>query len=292
MPNTIIQRRLIRRSLLDPVVRNYRDVVLPALGLSLPSTIVKPLDVFVKGCRKAGIWSKMLEVNMYPVSGSVAIVGTPLQLGPTGPDSGLYQWSNRGGNFVDGDVTINGVAGNASTKAFVTGIRPSGTFSSANSAGLTVYVSTIDTVGYDAGGYGTSGVNPLLGIAANASSNFRADCWDNNGVSSLASAAPNLAGFYSASRISATDFRSYFANSTNAFAQKSINTNASAQTWFGGAGNNNLCVCGVEFSGTLVAATARRQSFFCAHEGLTAVETQALFNLVQAFLIAKGGGFV
>lgn len=278
--------------ILDPVVRNYRDVVLPALAIGpLSDNAILAMNSFVLGCRADGTWAKMKEVNCFPAAGSVAIAGTPLLLGPTGADAGLYQWSNRAGAFVDADVTINGVAGNASTKAFVTGIRPSGTFSSANSAGLTVYTSTLTTVGYDAGGFNAAGT-ALFGIGSDSGGTFNGDCWDPAVVSSLTPASPALAGFYSISRISAVDFRSYFANSTNAFAQQAVNATPSGQTWFGGAGNNNLIVCGVEFAGTLVAATARRQSFFAAHEGLTATETLALFNRVQKLRVDLGGGFI
>lgn len=277
---------------LDPVVKRYINLVLPAIGAApLSKSVVMALNKFVRGCRSDNIWNKMLEVNCYPIAGSVSVAGTPIQLGPNGANSGLYQWANRAGAFVDADVTINGIAGDASTKGFITGIQPTLTFSSANSAGLSVYVSTHTNTGYDAGAFNLAGT-ALFGIGSDSANVFNGDCWDVATNSSLTPASPALAGFYSMSRTTATDFRSYFANSTNAFAQKALNTTASAQTWFGGAANDDLIVCGVQFNGTMVASTARRQSFFCAHEGLTAAETQLLFNRVQTLRMNLGGGFV
>lgn len=279
---------------LDPVVKNHLNVVMPATSQVFEPQLIKPFDELVKGLRRDGLWDDIWELNGYMSSGgtgAVGMCGTPQKIGPTGADSGLYLWSNRGSAHVDGDVTINGIVGDGSTKAFVTGIRPSGTFSSANSAGLSVYVSTHTTTGYDVGGFNAAGT-ALFGLGSDSGGTFNGDCWDPAVVSSLTPASPALAGFYSISRISATDFRCYFGNGSNPLAQIAVNTTASGQTWFGGAGNNNLLVGGVEFQGTMVAATARRQSFFVAHEGLTFARTQLLFNRVQTFLIRKGGGFV
>lgn len=276
--------------ILDPVVRNYRDVVLPSLPAGpLSDTAILALNSFVLGCRADAVWAKMLEVNCYPAAGSLSIAGTPLLLGPSGPRSGLYQWSNRNGNLVDGDVTINGVAGNGVNKAFLTGIRPNGTFPSADDAGVSVYVSTI-TAGaeYDMGGYGTSGVNPLFAMAVNNAGNFRGHAWDNVGVApELLSAAPNLAGFYSISRVGALDFRSYFGNNANPLAQQAVSLLASNQTWFT---DNNIDVMGIEFAGTLQLPTTRRQSFFAVHRGLTLAETQKLFSRVTTLRTSLGGG--
>jgi hypothetical protein len=295
MPNPVINRRvLVVNSGLDPVVKNYINVVLPAIAApALSKVSVVALNKFVKGLRSDNVWPKMREVNCFPYAGvgSFAIATAPLLLGPSGANSGLYQWSNRAGAFLDSDFTIDGVAGNGTTKGFVTGIQPTLTFSSANSAGLTVYTSTNTTTGYDAGAFNLAGT-ALFGIGSDSGNTFNSDCWDPAVNSSLTPASPGLAGFYSMSRISATDFRNYFANSTNAFAQKAVNATPSAQTWFGGAANDDLIVCGVQFNGTMVAPTARRISFFAAHEGLTATETQLLFNRVQTLRMSLGGGFV
>lgn len=277
--------------ILDPVVRNYRDVVLPSLPAGpLLDTAILALNTFVLGLRADGLWSKMLEVNCFPAAGSISIAGTPLLLGPSGPKSGLYQWQNSNGNLVDGDVTINGIAGNGTNKFLWTGIRPNGTFPSADDCGIDVYLSTINANSeYDAGGYGTSGVNPLFAIAANNAGNFRGHAWDNVGVApELLSASPNLAGLYSISRIGALDFRSYFSNSTNPVAQQAASLLASNQTWFT---DQQIGVLAIIFAGAPVLLSTRRMSYFAVRRGFTFAEHQLYAPRVQALRVALGGGF-
>lgn len=294
MRGLAIQDTAFLGEILDPVVRNYRDVVLPGNPVSTPlsATELVALNSLVLGCRADGIWSKMIEFN--PFLGAQGADTTtalkPLILGPDGATNGAFSWT--GGGIAS--VSVNGALGSG-TGGSLMGLRPSNAYPSANSAGITLYVSTMTAAGLiiDCGAFsGLQAASLLCNYDLGAGAITQGLIWDSAGGAGagdnlVKTPASGLAGFYSMSRTAANVAKLYFANSTNAFAE--IATTASNnQTWFNGvqmmmfAANN----------GAAFFPSVRRYSFAAWHAGLTLIETQALFNRVQAFRQSVGGGFL
>src|SRR3981189_222734 len=86
--------------ILDPVVRNYRDVALPGAPASTPlsATELVALNSFVLGCRADGIWPKMIEVNCFlgAQGADPTTALKPLIFGPDGTTNGLFSWTGSG----------------------------------------------------------------------------------------------------------------------------------------------------------------------------------------------------
>ncbi len=262
---------------------------------SLSGTSIRAVDNFVKGCRIDGIWSKMIEVNPFIFesgTGRLFIAASPILIGPQGAPSNSINW--QGNNFVDADVSVNGVVGNGSNKSFSTNMDPTGTFPGRNDAGLTMYVSTVTASAntIDMGCFASANDACLL-LYANSFNQTAAGCWDpggSDGPTSGAGNQPNLAGFYSFSRTASNVAKLYFANSGHAFAQLgSTNTGTPAATIFS-TRTLTIFACTAN-TGTIFDFTDRRLSFMAAHKGLTTGETQSLYNRVQQFRTDLGGGF-
>src|SRR5258705_1931242 len=106
-----------------------------ANGGSAPSAGTKTaLSTFVAGCKADAIWAKIFALNCFVPDNLIACF-TPLVVG-----SGSDPWINSGGLFVNGDLSVNGLTGNASNNFLNTGILPS-TMPS-NLAGWSAYVYT------------------------------------------------------------------------------------------------------------------------------------------------------
>lgn len=273
---------------LDPVVQQYvTDVEALSIG-PFDNTTKNALDVFVKGLKSDGVWTKMIEINcVLRISGGANNIGLSMSLLLVGPNGGGRLWTNA--NFVDADLTANGLIGNAGNKRAATNMIPNLTFPSATNVGLSVYISQVSATAstVEFGAFDTTGTLALL-LAANSGGNVAAYCW-NSGGDAISAASPNLNGFYSFSRVANNDSRYYFANSTNAFSQIASNLNAITGTTFGT--RPLFAWASISAAGSGFAFTDKRVSFMAAHQGLSSAQTQFLFNRVQALRVALGGGF-
>jgi hypothetical protein len=288
MSNTIITRRSGVLVSLDPVVKNNANIVVPGIGVSaLSRQTIFALNKFVKGCRSDGTWSKMIEVNCFltdpaGVTTDNTLARAPLILGPDGANSGLYSWGSGGFS----NTTINGSLGNGTNGALLN-LRPSNAFPSANSAGITLYVSTMTASGniVDCGAFpgGSTAMHMLCNFSGSV---FNGTIWSDTDL--CTTAAPGVAGFYSESRTASNVLKKYFANSTNAFAQAGATITANNATWF----NSTMMMMFAGNNGASFFPSARRYSFAAWHAGLTDSETQSLYNRVQTLRISLGGGFV
>jgi hypothetical protein len=263
----------------------------------LDPTTTTALDLFVKGMRADGIWSKMIEVNcVLRIAGGVDnldLAAMPLLVGPQGAPTQGRLWTRVA--FGETDLTANGLAGNAPLQTrMITNFQPSVSFKSNTNAGVSIYCSGISASGvFDIGAFGTGGGGAVFQFGLNFTDNLvRYDCWENNDFNGETQApAPNLNGFYSASRIAASDTRIFFANSTHPFAQIGA-TNVNPLGGTVATCNQALQVwVTISAAGTPFDWTDRRFSFVALHDGLTAAQTQSLFNRVQALRVALGGGF-
>ena len=291
---------------LDPVVQTYIANITNLQGggggpfpnmPSLDANTTSALDSFVKGCKSDGNWANMIEVNcILRIAGGVdnlSLAAMPLLLGPLGAPDHALLWIRVA--FLEANFTINGLVGVPVNGTRMFGnFKPNGSFKSDTNAGVSIYVSgTANSSTFDLGSFGTTVASACFQFSTNfADAKVRYDCWENSDFNGETQApAPNLAGFYSASRIGASDTRIFFGNSTNAFAQIGAtnvnplggllaNCDQVVQLW-----------CTISAGGTPSSNTDRRLSFIAFHDGLTTAQTQLLFNRVQALRVALGGGF-
>jgi hypothetical protein len=260
----------------------------------LDATAIYAVDTFVKGCRADGIWSKMIEINGFIfVSGTdrLFVAASPLLIGPQGATDNSINW--HANNFVDADVTVNGLVGNASNKSLVTNMDPTGTFPGTNDVGISMYVSTVTATAntIDVGAFSSANDACLL-LYANSFNQCAAGCWNPGGTDGPTTGAgnqPNKNGFYSFSRTASNDTRLYFANSTNTFAQIGVNTGSVSGAIFS-TRKLTVFACTAN-TGSLFDFSDRRLSFMAFHKGMTSTETQKLYNRVQQFRTDLGGGF-
>lgn len=264
-------------------------------GAAPSSSTLTFLDTFWLSLNDNGLVSQMIAVMPIVPDNLIAAL-TPLI-----KTAGNDPWTNSGGNFVGGDLTINGLTGNAGNKVLGTGIIATAVFqNSANSAvagttcGLSVYAFTVGTVasGFDVGAASNSpsGEMSISSLFTPTSANQTAFDAFNNSTGHLAFNNAGWKGFSSGNRTSGTAIALYIASSTQAFTQVASNNNsvignAMPTVQFAGMGYNSQ-------TNVLTGNTDRTISFIAIHTGLTSAQAQNLFNAVQALRVAMGGGFV
>jgi len=188
---------------------------------------------------------------------------------------------------ANGDTNINGVIRHAADSNAKTNTGITASLQNATSNGWFVYVTSIDaTGGYD---YGySSGGNAIAGTAHYTDG--KAYSYNGVAATNVISLASPGAGFYSGQRVSGTDHRLYFGNFANPMAQIGA-TDATA--WAGPFGAFTEWFWGLN---TGAAAPflpyGNRYSAFGVTTGMTLAQVTALFNRIDTFRRAMGGGFV
>lgn len=259
---------------ISPQVTSWNARVIANGGASTSTNTQLALTIFLHSLTNSGLNTKMLTMNAI-VPDNLTAALTPLIVG-----SSTDPWGNH--NFVSGDLTVNGLVGNGTTKYATTGVAGD-VFVTSASAGFTVYYSS----------YVNEAAVELLSLDASAhqvgiylySGVIYFDCF--NTTPSEISHALTAAGYVSGNRISSGSFDIYFANSGNAHSSLVHGTAAPGAMptpqYYVWAGNNN---------GTPFLWTSKRLSFVAIHNGLTAAESLAFFNAIQALRTALGGGAV
>jgi hypothetical protein len=234
---------------------------------------VTALRTFWNGLVSDGASSPILSLNAM-VPDDIPSMQTPFVVGP-----GLDPWVNHG--FAIGDLTVNGLVGNSTTKYLETGFVPS---TAGSNLGCAFY--TVSLAGST--GCNLSGVSASTFFQAIAKySDGHAYFYDNgNGV--VVASPPNLGGFYAQNRVSATDHRAWFANSTHAFAQIG-STDAAA---FGSYTSFAVEAFANNASGTIQQFSGDRQSFAVFYSLMTSTQLSNLYNRTQTLRTSLGGGFI
>lgn len=253
------------------------------------------INGFVWDLFKGSILGKMIAVNVFAPDNLVAAL-SPIFIG-TG---GLDPWTNV--NFVAGDLTINGLKGNiAGGKVLDTGIvstavwnNTAGNINAATSGGISAY--NFDTAGATTGFDISAAANLASGeiglaiIFTPTAANTLFFDFADSATGRLAVLNTGWTGFTSCSRVGPADSEAYKANSVTPFANIGSdlnNRNGSAMPTVSFA-----CFGYKTSGGVLTANSERRLSFAAIHFGLTATDTQNLFNAVQKLRVAFGGGFI
>ena len=278
----------------NPLATSFATRVVANGGAAISAGTRAALSTFGDALDTAGLTAKMIAVNCIVPDNLIAAI-TPLIVGP-----GFDPWTNN--NFAAGDLTINGLKGNAVSAYLNTGVRPTPNSAlTKTSAGLSGYIYEKSTAGAE-GGYLIAGTGAAVLSAlqlysyAPGGPNFGAWSYTATGVENVFGPGPISEGFSTGSRLSSTLIQASFANSTNAFSTLSGN---------GTAGSFNACtdnggylayIYAFAYNDVTLAAGPKgwsnfRASFLALHEGLTSAESQTLYNAVQAMRVAIGGGY-
>jgi len=244
-------------------------------GAAPSSPTIAALSDFAYALDAAGLTSKLKCVNCIVPDSLIAAL-TPLLV----TSGGSALWA--GHNFVSGDLTVNGLAGDGSTKYAETGLVPTSVVT-ALSAGLTVYYDTYvneAAVEFGSGDYlvAQSALYLYNGV-------IYFDCHKTTGGQDINHALTS-AGYVSGNRVSSSSFDIYYANSSTAHSSL-VHGTASAETpsttaMYAWAFNNN---------GTPAYYSSKRLSFMAVHDGLSSTDSVNFYNAVQAMRTSLGGGY-
>jgi len=293
-------RRLGRRfGVGDTSLPAYNNVVVGwknrvvAGGGDVPSiSTLNVLNTFYNGLLNAGIASLMVNVNCF-VPDNLQAALTPLIAvsgngSPTGTN--VNNWINT--NFVAGDLSTNGLKGNASNKYLKSGVIPSACLG-AQSAGITLYntfseITTNVDISVTGTPQGQSQIMLLLNYTGYGTFfdvyNDTTGRINSGGGSALAGGV----GYCSGNRTDSTT--SYVYKATSAISHVAIAGPGGTNT--GGAVTKEIYVYCQNTNGSPTLYVAKQFSFVAIHFGLTAAQSSILFNLVQAMRISFGGGYV
>lgn len=242
-----------------------------------------------KGLVADGIAGNILCLNGLVPDSSIAC-RTPLFRGASN-----ILW-NLGMGSITG-VTSAGIQFAAGSNGLDTGFL-STTFPSNNSVGLVLYISNTpgNATGantYDFGVTNNSGGAALtLSYARSNTTKFpESACFNFTAGQGdiIAGAALTAGGFLSMQRTASNAAAIYFANSTTAFGSIATSTTS--------GGTNNAFTLGLgaghlSDSATFGLGPGNTYSFCAMTTGMTSAQTQALFNRIQTYRSALGGGFV
>jgi hypothetical protein len=264
------------------LVANAWALRVVANGGPMPSqNSINASVTFVNSLNTAGVWSKMLDVNMFAPDSLIASI-TPLLI-----TDGFTLWTNT--NFVAGDITVNGLQGNAGAGKFLdTGIN-SHRFTTLGPGvfpGLSLYITTNIAGNFCEMSY----IQNQFSLYPSFGGTTFFDCYGTTtGRLSAAAAAVNF--FFSGNRTSVTNNALYKANSGFPFAQ--IASTAANNTILNVNDATHIFVFANNNGGNVPLQISNRTVSFAAyHFGLNASDCQTLFNAVQALRTSFGGGFV
>lgn len=249
-------------------------------GGAVSSTNLASLDGLLTSITSAGLLSKVIALNCLTPDNIVAATWPFIGIAGAQPAA---KWTNH--NFAGAELTINGLLG-ANNKYLDSGLQDSTVFPAVSNCGISVYVHTDVSEAAYAGALLVTDLTTGLLVRSNLAGSAAFHSYD-GGITG----ATIGAGFYSGNRTGANATALYAANSGTAFAAIATGVNATTKPFqacnlyfFGNNTGNNTPFAGLY--------TTRRISVVVVHQALTSSEAQSLFNSVQAYLVARGGGYV
>jgi hypothetical protein len=247
-------------------------------GASPSAGTVSALSTFMNTLVSKSLRTKLFLLNIIAPDSLTAAI-TPVVSG-----NGSNPWQNQ--NFLSGDLTVNGLTGNGTTKGLRTGLNLNlgGTSPATNNnAGFTVYCKSIPASdNFQVGAYDGSA---FFGCRVRFNDlTCKGTICDNNNYVGPATFPGN--GLFAINRVSSTDQRMFWGNSTNVPAQ--IGTTVAAGNAFN-MPNAQLGMFSLDGSSGWSSGTL---SFFAAHSGMSLSEFTDFFTAIQALRTALGGGFV
>lgn len=250
------------------------------------SAELSSLDTLYTGINaNAGLLAKMQAINpLLPHNIAYAMwpfIGVNGAL-PTAP------WTNH--NFgAGGDLTINGLQGNGTTKYIDTGFQGT-SFASDNSVGLFVYVYTLTPGGlYDIGYFNNAGSQMCALRFENGSGQANTFLLNNVAGQGLLTAGNPGGGFLSGQRSASNVLNLFYGSSVGGHVQLAA-TGTGAPTGTRQARNIYVGAGFAYEGGVPFGFTTNTYSVAGFTDGLTTAEDAALYNAIQAYLVERGGG--
>lgn len=267
-----------------PVVVEWAKRVVTNGGASPSSNTISSLSTFMFGMDAAGLTSKVPVVNTFVPDNLIAAI-TPLLMNSS---NAINPWTNH--NFVAGDLTVNGLIGDGSSKYLDMGSSPSD-FMTDGSASSIYYITNAGSIAYNVFGSAT-GIGRLRAGWTTTSG------WGNYGESfsdsNLVLANNNTAwfqGYVCSSKSTTSLLTIYLANSSTPHYAAGTNTGTD------GAGTNSpsnitTFVFTSNEGGAPAGWCTARLSFAALGMGLSATDSSNLYNLIQALRTSFGGGYI
>lgn len=250
-------------------------------GGAVPSAAsVSALDVFWKALKTAGLDSLMYHLNPIAPDSFIA-ARTPLVVGGFNDP-----WVD---NSAGGSVSVNGIVTNNNLGSHYRPGNISKNFT-LSSGGITLYIfSNVNVANnHDCGNNNTAFTDGSYMYVQNSGNTNGAI--GSPTTSSIAVAFPGN-GYFSMNRVSTTDLKLYWANSTNAHAQKAAGAVAAVTV----LSPDNVFPVGGSYDFQTAAEgflCRQRISFVATHAGLTQAQSSSFFNAIDALRVAFGGGRV
>jgi hypothetical protein len=267
----------------NEVVTEFENNLTFGYGTSVAAGTRTALVNFWDALIAAGIEDKMLTVCPI-VPDSLGAALTPLVA------LGTYR-NMTAVNFVAGDLTVNGLAGNALGK-YINLVHwiPARQWFTYSNIGITTYIHTGKNEASNEGATANAAFANAFSVQnfANAMYSDLGPAGATGRIGPVAAVAAT--GYYSGNRIAANNHRLYAAKSTSAHAEIGNNLNASADVL--STMTFPMCLWAYNMNGTVGGYSSKRVSFWAAHLGLTSAESAAFYAAIQAFRTALGGGFV
>jgi len=262
-----------------PIASSWAARVVINGGATPSMNSIKAVDRGAKSIISAGLASKMIAWNMLAPDSLIAC-RTPQLVGP-----GSDPWTNFATPFAGGDLTVNGLVGDGSSKGLFTGIFPNTAFSSVNDCGITIYAftnpnSTNCDVG-SADAFGAMTLQMYLGTTYFDAYNGVA------GQGRISASNSGFTGYVSGNRTASNAFAIYEANS--GVAHNALVTGATS----GGAlPAAETSVFALNSAGTPGSLSNQRLSFAGFHHGFLSTESAAFYPILQQLRTDLGGGFI
>ncbi len=258
----------------NDISQDWSQRVIVNSGAAISSNTSNAVNTFCSGVFNNNL---ILQIGLFAtslvVTDNLIAASTPIFRG-----IGADPWVAH--NLVSGDLTINGITGNASNKYLDSGFNPI----SQTWVGQSCYAYNAPNTaanGFDEGNF--DGVN-ILGIQAKYLGNTTTI--NGSGGGGIVVTSPGN-GYYSDERTGSAVRKAYFAKSGTSWAQIGA-TDTGAFTAYP---NTSCFVFGLSSSGTLFVPGNDTISFVSWHTGLSTSDAQNLYNLAQAFRVSEGGGF-
>ena len=243
-------------------------------GGAYPSgNTIRALSDFMGGLDSNDLTSKMISVVCFVPDNLTAAITPLYQI------SGRNPWLNT--NFVAGDLTINGLVGDASSKYLKTGLSAS-MFPSTSSCGLSLYNSSAATGTQIDFGCSVTTDHMYMAIDYQGVGQIF-DCLTNT-TPRLSSTNTGYTGFSSGNKTSPTECRVDHAKSTSTY-----NTFMSQSIATGLATNDEFFMFAIN---PVQTYSSKRFSFAAVHHGLSFNDGKNFYNLVQDMRQRLGGGYV
>lgn len=248
-------------------------------GGPLSNATLAALDGLLTAITTGGLLPKVYQLNGIVPDNIVAAMWPFLGIAGAQPAA---KWTNHNFVGVGTDLSVNGLLGNGTTKYADTGIAPNA-FATLSQGALVLYGYQVNNTGGD------------LGIFTNGDGDAYLDM--NQGGSSIGDimtstvnrivVAPPGNGYFCISRTANNAESLYFANSLTPHAAIGNNVNVNA--------NNpkaiNIFLSCLNVNGVPTSFSNNTISAAGLFLGISSTESQTLFNALQAYLVAKGGGF-